>query len=706
MKLIIRLLTLLVLLSTGLTSYAYDIEVDGIYYNIFASTKTAKVTYGNSLYTNQINIPESINYGSHSLMVVGVDDEAFKDCTSLTIVNLPKTVTSIGASAFCGCTSLTTINLPETITIIDQGAFSGCSSITNVNLPKSVTSIGPNAFSGCTSLTDIDLPESIIGSNAFNGCSSLTNVNLPKSLAGIPSGAFSGCSSLSIINLPESVTYVGRSAFAECTSLTSMNMPESLTKIDDYAFSVCTSLTTISLPSFIEEIGRKAFYGCVSLKRIDIPNSVTSIGFNAFKDCNLTLLSIGSGIKMIGWDEYSEQEGRTSLLGCAQTDTLEIKSSSTALKLGGHDGDRTLLCDWYKVKIKNLIIRRPILYLYKYEEKHKEVSCSSPFAGNPYIETLELSGNFSFGNMSDYENYYDGSYLDWSWKDHSKIPYLPNLKELIIVNTNEDYFWNNYISKDIPLERLSVTGIGYIEFESFKDFSHLKYVQLKDVYTVKSDVFLGCDSLKEIEIHGDVNSLSNSIVSCPLETITFYGKNPPSSNNFPHEAYLRCSLIVPHGCVDTYKQSSPWSNFWTIEEMPPLQPKSIVLNESSISLKEKESFQLIATISPEEANDNMILWTSSDEKVVHVSDVGLISGISEGQAIVTASCGEISASCNVKILGESGIENIYSDSDSKYSVYSIDGTLIMKDCSIKDIKGLLKGIYIIVSKIERFKISI
>lgn len=700
MKLIIKLLTLLVMLSTGLTSYAYDIEVDGIYYNIFASTKTAKVTYGNNLYTNQITIPESINYGSHSLMVVGVDDEAFKDCTSLTTVNLPKTITSIGPNAFGGCNSLTTINLPEIITIIGEGAFSGCSSITNVNLPKSVTSIGSSAFSGCTSLTDIDLPETIttINSGTFRGCACLTTVNMPKALTTICENAFEDCSSFSSIYLPESVTYIGEGAFYGCTSLASINMPESLKTIDTDAFRNCSSLATITFPSYLESIGSGAFSGCVSLRRIDIPNSVTSLG-HAFTGCNLALLRVGSGIKKCTGD---------SLWGCIQTDTLEIKSSSTVLWLGHHNGTFTNLCNWHKVKIKNLIIRRPILYLYKYEERNKEVSCNYPFNGNPYIETLKLSGNFRFGNDSWFDNYYDfgGGYWSWSWKDHSKIPYLPNLKELIIINTNEDNFWNKYISKDIPLERLSVTGIGDIDYRSFEDFSHLKYVKLKDVYRVNSDVFLGCDSLKEIEIHGDVKFLSNSIVSCPLETITFYGKNPPSSNDFPHEAYLRCSLIVPHGCVDTYKQSSPWCNFWTIEEMPPLQPKSIVLNESSISLKEKESFQLIATISPEEANDNMILWTSSDEKVVHVSDVGLISGISEGQAIVTASCGEISASCNVKVLGESGIENIYSDSDSKYSVYSIDGTLIMKDCSIKDIKGLLKGIYIIVSKTGRFKISI
>ena len=48
------------------------------------------------------------------------------DCTSLTSVEIPSSVTEIGNSAFEGCSSLTSIVIPESVTKIEFGAFDGC----------------------------------------------------------------------------------------------------------------------------------------------------------------------------------------------------------------------------------------------------------------------------------------------------------------------------------------------------------------------------------------------------------------------------------------------------------------------------------------------------------------------------------------------------------------------------------------------------
>lgn len=73
-------------------------------------------------------------------------------CFSLTSINIPDTVTSIGSSAFRGCESLTSINIPDSVTSIGDSAFSWCESLTNINIPDSVTSIGESAFCGCKNL--------------------------------------------------------------------------------------------------------------------------------------------------------------------------------------------------------------------------------------------------------------------------------------------------------------------------------------------------------------------------------------------------------------------------------------------------------------------------------------------------------------------------------------------------------------------------
>ena len=58
------------------------------------------------------------------------DQFAFGGCSSLTSVNIPDGVTSIGCCAFEGYSSLTSVNIPDGITLIDGATFAGCSLLT------------------------------------------------------------------------------------------------------------------------------------------------------------------------------------------------------------------------------------------------------------------------------------------------------------------------------------------------------------------------------------------------------------------------------------------------------------------------------------------------------------------------------------------------------------------------------------------------
>ena len=122
--------TLILSVFFSISASAYDVEVDGIYYDI--SGTTATVTSGEKEYSGDIVIPESI-----------------------TFENSKYSVTSIGYVAFSGCSGLTSVTIPNSVTIIGDRAFSYCIGLTSVTIPNSVTSIGDWAFDTCENIENV-----------------------------------------------------------------------------------------------------------------------------------------------------------------------------------------------------------------------------------------------------------------------------------------------------------------------------------------------------------------------------------------------------------------------------------------------------------------------------------------------------------------------------------------------------------------------
>ena len=105
---------------------------------------------------------------------------------------------------FCECTSLSTIKFPSTVTEIDSYAFYKCSNLKVVEFNKGLQKIGSYAFRECTSLPSITLPSTLreIGCVAFYNCSNLREVVLNDGLQTIEWSAFLDCRSLERFTFP------------------------------------------------------------------------------------------------------------------------------------------------------------------------------------------------------------------------------------------------------------------------------------------------------------------------------------------------------------------------------------------------------------------------------------------------------------------------------------------------------------------------
>ena len=190
-----------------------------------------------------------------------IANNAFSNCTGLTSITIPDSVTSIGGYAFSGCTGLTSITIPDSVTSIDYDAFSGCTGLTNVTIGNSVTRIGYSAFYGCTSLTSITIPDSVtsIGNSAFYGCTGLKEVHISSvekwCNIDFASNVYYGRDTANPL-------YYAHNLYLNGEKVTDLVIPDGVANIGDYAFVGCTGLKSVTVPESVEYMGRYAFSAC------------------------------------------------------------------------------------------------------------------------------------------------------------------------------------------------------------------------------------------------------------------------------------------------------------------------------------------------------------------------------------------------------------------------------------------------------------
>ena len=298
--------------------------------------------------------------------------------------------------AFYNCSSLTSVEIPDSVTSVGDYAFYNCSSLTSVEIPDSVTSLGNYAFYQCSSLTSVEIGDSVtsIGSWAFYGCSSLTSVVIPDSVTRIDNYAFLNCSSLTSVEIGDSVTSIGVGAFSDCSSLTSVVIPDSVTSIGVSAFYDCSNLTSVVIPDSVTSIAEKAFYGCSSLTSVVIPDSVTSIGNYAFQNCsnlvevvNNSALDIVAGSTSHGYVAYYAVVVHTGESTYTVVDGYKFVSGNGTHYLLGYEGE-----------ISDLVLPS------KYNGKNYEIA-KKAFYGREDIQSVIIPDNVrgigasAFGNM-------------------------------------------------------------------------------------------------------------------------------------------------------------------------------------------------------------------------------------------------------------------------------------------------------------------
>ncbi|MBR3864681.1 MAG: leucine-rich repeat protein [Clostridia bacterium] len=288
-----------IVIGDGVTSIGDYVFDDTAYYNDESNWENGILYIGKYLIKAKTTISGSYSVKEGTLCVA---NEAFRNCSSLTSIIIPDSVTSIGDDAFTACFSLTIyaeaeskpsgwgskwngsnrpviwnfkgygtqsqdfeyyvtndnkahltkykgsaseVVIPEslgnaTVTSIEDSAFYNCSSLVSVVIPDSVTTIEANAFTGCSSLTSITVSEKNEHYSSLNGdLYNKAKTSLIKYAIGKQDAFFA---------IPNSVTMIATGAFDGCNSLNSIEIGDSVIAIEVGAFDGCNSLMEITIP--------------------------------------------------------------------------------------------------------------------------------------------------------------------------------------------------------------------------------------------------------------------------------------------------------------------------------------------------------------------------------------------------------------------------------------------------------------------------
>ena len=545
--------------------------------------------------------------------VVAIGDSAFENRTDLRTVMIPDSVTEIEAYSFNNCTNLSNVTLSKNLESMGSSAFGNCDGLTQIEIPKSLESCdisygsyGP--FRDCDKLKKVKFEEgtTIIATMLFHHCTGIEEIEIPDTVTIIKDSAFEECTNLKSIQIPNTVTKIEPEAFYNCTSLTTVNIPDTVKSIDKSVFSGCASLTEVHLPSTIKEMPVSAFYNCKKLTTINFPSTLTMIGNSAFSGCeSLPEAILPSGVEKI---ESNAFKNCKALKKAAVPDTVSSIGSSA----------------FYGCEALTDIILG---------SKLKKIE-SQTFYGCTVLPSIVLPYNVTTIG--------DSAFVNCTKLTQITVPRNTTLiasnafsypKKMTMYGPSDCYAQTyasgkgiKYVTQDIHATSVSLditekTAERYDDFQLTATIAPLNF----------TDAVVWTSSNEEVATVSDTGYVEICGVGTAVITVT------------AGNVKAACKITVP--------QLIDWIEF----------------DEDEIELKAGETYQLKPYISPSDATNKKLKYTSSDTKVAEVSASGLVTAKSEGEAKIRAAATDGSdeyAVCYVTVTGKAKVTGITLDRTS------------------------------------------
>ena len=580
-----------------------------------------------------IEIPKSLN----DVTFFGSTNGAFFKCSNLNNVTFEDGTTEISNFLFAECDGLTEITIPDTVTIIESRAFSECENLQKVIIPDSVTEIGYSAFEGCTSLESIIIPDSVtfIGASSFEDCSALKSVEFKNPNTKIGERVFSNCSSLASVKLPENLTSIPEYTFNGCKLLADINLPATLRSIGSYAFYNCDALTELTIPGNVWQIGSYAFYDCDSITKAVIPDSVTSLGSYAFYGCDkLAEVDFGIGLTAIPDSAFRQIPALTKVILPRFATTVAANAFAEDTKL------REVTIPSTVTSIQTNSFSYPTkLTVYgiagSYAEQHaKERKMTFVAVDGTKVDSIAFKQSIYEFSASG-----SGSYFI------PEMEILPKESVEPITFTSSD-------------ESIATVNNGKVTFKG--------YGTATITATTASGKTAACTvkiSRAVSGVHLDYSKLSLKAGETAALTATVYPSNAANKavkwiSSAPDVASVdqtgKITALKPGITtitVETEDGGYTATCNVTVIDSSIVSVTGVKLSATVAELTIGNSKQLTAAISPTNATNKGVTWSSSNTNVASVSSSGVVVAKGEGTATITVRTddGGYTAACTIRV---------------------------------------------------------
>lgn len=274
----------------------YDYEpftyaVDGNNVIVRTDSYTSNLTFaGGYLSDNSgVYVASPISSGDYDLLKK-ISPKTGKCGENLSYIYYPKThVLSIYGMGKMNDFSLTNqpwhdlyvehVEIQEGCTYIGANAFTKIQHVTSVELPRTLTEIGASSFAGSL-IAKLTMYDNVVkvGNSAFSDCNYLKTVYLSDNTVEIGADAFCSCPvSKNVFSLPKTLKHIGDRAFMGW-KIGTLTLNDNLETIGNACFTGVKG--TINIPNSVKSIGRVAFEG--SFNKVVIGTGLSTLAKSAF----------------------------------------------------------------------------------------------------------------------------------------------------------------------------------------------------------------------------------------------------------------------------------------------------------------------------------------------------------------------------------------------------------------------------------------